>query len=208
MNCYLSLRGRFKHSEKINRSLFIVNASHCDSENKCKEFIHKISAEYPDANHNCWAYYVDSSETRKNYSDAGEPSGTAGRHILVSVEALELKNISVVVTRYFGGIKLGIRGLIDAYGGVTTRGLENARKALFCPGIIVTFVMDYSSWDTFNRIFKENSDYNKRNVTYTDKVSVSIAVKIQMLNRIKDFAEKQNIQYKLENDVTLVEPIV
>lgn len=208
MNCYVSLRERFEHSEKINRSLFIVNASHCDSENKCKEFIQKISAEYPDASHNCWAYYVDNSETRKNYSDAGEPSGTAGSHILGSVEALELKNIAVVVTRYFGGIKLGIRGLIDAYGGVTTRGLENAQKARFCPGIIVAFVMDYSSWDTFNRIFRENSDYNKNNITYTDKVSVSIAVKVQMLSKIKEFAEKRGIHYKLENDVTFIEPFV
>jgi uncharacterized YigZ family protein len=208
MNCYLSLRERLKHIEKINRSLFIVNATHCESENKCKEFIQRISNLYPDASHNCWAYYIDNSETRKNYSDAGEPSGTAGCHILGSVEALELKNIAVVVTRYFGGIKLGVRGLIDAYGGVTTRGLENGQKALFCAGIIVTLVMDYSSWDTFNRIFKENSDYNKRSISYTDKVSVSIAVKVQMLSRIKDFSEKRGIHYKLENDVTFIEPIV
>ncbi len=208
MNCYISLRGRLKYSEKINRSLFIVNGIHCETENKCKEFIQKINSEYPDASHNCWAYVVDNNEIRKNYSDAGEPSGTAGRHILGSIEASNQKNMVVVVTRYFGGIKLGIRGLIDAYGGVTTRALKEAKKAKYCPGIIVSFVMDYSNWDSFSRIFKEGTDYNKHNITYTDRVLVSVATKTEMLNTIKNFAEKRNIEYHMENEVIFIEPVV
>jgi len=207
MNCYISLRERLEYSEKINRSLFVVNGVHCETENKCKYFIQEMNDRYPDANHNCWAYRVDNKETRNNYSDAGEPSGTAGRHIFGSIEALELTNIVVVVTRYFGGIKLGIRGLIEAYGGVTYRGLENAKKARFCPGIVVTITMNYSNWDTFNRIFKEGSDYTKRNITYSDKVNVTFAVKVRMLNKIKEFAIKRNIKYSLKNEVTFAEPI-
>ncbi|MFO7882234.1 MAG: YigZ family protein [Kosmotogaceae bacterium] len=208
MNCYISLRGRLEHREKINRSLFIVHGIHCEKEKKCKEFIQKINNRYPDASHNCWAYFVDNMETRKNYSDAGEPSGTAGRHIFGSIKTSELKNIVIVVTRYFGGVKLGIRGLIDAYGGITTRALESTHKARYCSGIIVSFVMDYGIWDSFNKIFKEDTEYNKRNIEYTDKVHVSIAVKAQMLSNVKEFAEKRNIEYHLENEVTFVEPLV
>ncbi|MFW6119543.1 MAG: IMPACT family protein [Petrotogales bacterium] len=208
MNCYISLKGRLTHSEKISRSHFTVNSIHCETERKGKEFIQEINGRYSDASHNCWAYLVDNPETRKNYSDAGEPSGTAGSHILGSIEASNLKNIVVVVTRYFGGIKLGIRGLIDAYGGVTARALKEAKKAKYCPGIIVSFVMDYSNWNSFSRVFKEGTDYNKHKITYTDSVNVSIAIKIQMLNTIKKFAEKRNIEHHIGNEIIFVEPFV
>ena len=87
------------------------------------ELIRKTSV--PDANHNCWAYKVG-GEYR--FSDDGEPGGSAGRPILAAIEGQELDRVAVVVARYFGGIKLGVGGLVRAYGGAASECLRQAQK--------------------------------------------------------------------------------
>jgi uncharacterized YigZ family protein len=106
-----------RHVEiKIKRSTFIAHLHFVETMQEAKKFISKISNEHKTANHNCWAYIVGDNGQTFHSSDAGEPSGTAGQPMLNALKKHEMTNIVAVVTRYFGGVKLGIRGLIEAYG--------------------------------------------------------------------------------------------
>lgn len=101
---------------KIKRSRFITHLAKVDSMSKAKEYIHTVSKNYQTANHNCWAYVVGDKAENEHSSDAGEPSGSAGKPMLNALKKNNMTYVTAVVTRYFGGVKLGIRGLIEAYG--------------------------------------------------------------------------------------------
>ncbi|MFN3692382.1 MAG: IMPACT family protein, partial [Fervidobacterium sp.] len=103
--------------------------TYVESEKKAKEFVSLISKKYQNATHNCPAYRIlDNSKLIEFSSDAGEPSGTAGLPMLNTLRKNELINVAVVVTRYFGGVKLGVRGLIDAYSQAVQKTIEKARE--------------------------------------------------------------------------------
>ena len=114
---YKTIQDEFSTEIKIKRSRFIGTARHCNSREAAEQLLESFSKKYYDANHNCFAYRVRaaSGEEIFRYSDAGEPSGTAGRPIYDSLVSSGLQNILLVVTRYFGGIKLGTGGLARAY---------------------------------------------------------------------------------------------
>ncbi|MBQ7154670.1 MAG: YigZ family protein [Synergistaceae bacterium] len=138
------------YSEKIKRSEFIANVSVCHSDEEAREFIAQISSQYRDATHNCRAFIL--ADGTEYSSDDGEPSGTAGKPILNAIKHCGLVNTVVVVTRYFGGVKLGVRGLIDAYG-------ETAQKALEIAGSVerimtrrVSVSMGYAAMGTVTRL--------------------------------------------------------
>ena len=96
----------------INKSKFITHVLKVKDIIDCKEKIINIKNEYKDATHNCFAYVIDNT---KRFSDDGEPSGTAGMPILNVIESNNLNHVLIIVTRYFGGIKLGAGGLFRAY---------------------------------------------------------------------------------------------
>jgi len=101
---------------KITRSTFIGHLHYVETPEEAKAFISGIAAQHKTANHNCWAYVVGDKGQIFHSSDAGEPSGTAGKPMLNMLKKHDMTNIVAVVTRYFGGVKLGVRGLIEAYG--------------------------------------------------------------------------------------------
>lgn len=113
----------------VKRSRFIGSARVALSVGDAGNLLKDISAIYPKANHHCWAYRVGIDQPTEHCSDAGEPAGTAGRPILGMLKRHALDNTLLVVTRYFGGIKLGVRGLIDAYG-------ETAELAITTAGTV------------------------------------------------------------------------
>ena len=108
---------RYCRSEiKIKRSRFIATIQHVGSVDEAKDFVQAVSKEFHDATHNCYAYRIGlGSDQVFKYSDDGEPSGTAGRPILEALDRFELVDTCIVVTRYFGGTKLGTGGLSRAY---------------------------------------------------------------------------------------------
>ncbi|MGC8821003.1 MAG: IMPACT family protein [Fervidobacterium sp.] len=123
--------------EKINieRSIFIATISHANNEKQTKEFISIISKRYQNATHNCPAYrLIAHGEIIEFSSDAGEPSGSAGLPMLNTLRKNELLNVAVIVTRYFGGVKLGVRGLIEAYSKAVQKVID---KALEIGSIVV-----------------------------------------------------------------------
>ncbi len=112
---------------KEKGSRFIAQAAPAADKEEAENIIAHISKKYHDATHNCFAYRIGPGAEISRYNDDGEPSGTAGKPILQAIIGRGVTNVVVVVTRYFGGTKLGTGGLIRAYGGVAAQALADAR---------------------------------------------------------------------------------
>ena len=173
---YLSVAGETQTEKIIEKSKFITTSRHVESEEEAKEFIAEISKKYSDSTHNCYAYISDKLSNFLRFSDDGEPQGTAGMPILEVIKSKRLAEVAVVVTRYFGGIKLGAGGLLRAYSGCAAENLDTAQKVLYetCSELKIT--VDYSSVDTALRYFNEaNADLI--NTDYLNEVIFTVAVK-------------------------------
>jgi uncharacterized YigZ family protein len=112
------------HLDPIKGSRFIASVGPATNATGALAFVRLVAAEFDDARHHCFAWRIDADETRS--SDDGEPSGSAGRPILAQIDGHDLVRTVVVVTRYFGGVKLGVGGLIRAYGGAAGKALDRA----------------------------------------------------------------------------------
>ncbi len=123
-----TLAGPARHEETIRRSRFVAHAGPVGSQAASLAFFESVAD--PQATHNCWAWRID---LQYRFNDEGEPSGTAGRPILSSIEGRDLDRVMVVVTRYYGGIKLGVGGLVRAYGGCASKVLDRARIVEMAP---------------------------------------------------------------------------
>ena len=119
----------FRHeTDPIKGSRFIASLAPVRSEEEALEFVASVRAEGPGATHHCWAYRLGQPCDRFRFSDDGEPGGSAGRPILQQLEGHGLSDLACVVTRYYGGTKLGVGGLIRAYGGCAAKALDLAPK--------------------------------------------------------------------------------
>lgn len=125
----LTLKGPASFEESIKKSRFIAHAAQVTSQRESLDFYESVAV--PEATHNCWAWRIN---FQVRSSDDGEPGGTAGRPMLNVIERRQLENTMVVVTRHFGGIKLGVGGLVRAYSGTTAKCLDRA-------GVIELFPM-------------------------------------------------------------------
>lgn len=130
---YRTIHGYGEAETIINKSRFIGYAMPVESEEDALEFIDKLKTKHRDATHNVYAYVLGKDSNIQRFSDDGEPTGTAGIPVLEVIKKENLRNVVVVVTRYFGGIKLGAGGLIRAY----TKGAKIGLDA----GIIVDMVL-------------------------------------------------------------------
>lgn len=120
---YYTVKGYGEHEIIIQKSRFIAYISRATTEEEAQDFIQKIKKQNWNATHNCSAYLIGEHDQIQKANDDGEPSGTAGVPILEVLKKRNLKDTVVVITRYFGGIKLGAGGLIRAYGKATSEGL-------------------------------------------------------------------------------------
>ncbi|WED21864.1 YigZ family protein [Vibrio sp. JC009] len=125
---YLIPEAAVTFEEEIKKSVFITYLAHTPSVESAKAFVEQIKAKHSDARHNCWGFVAGRPEDsmKWGFSDDGEPSGTAGKPILAQLSGSGVGEITAVVTRYSGGIKLGTGGLVKAYGG----GVQQALKLL------------------------------------------------------------------------------
>jgi uncharacterized YigZ family protein len=122
---------RHRTEETIERSRFICTLERVATPAAAQAFVRGMNAEFSDATHNCWAYVAGppGSTSRIGMSDAGEPHGTAGRPMLTVLLHAGVGEIAAVVTRYYGGVKLGTGGLVKAYGGAVQHALETLPRA-------------------------------------------------------------------------------
>lgn len=159
-------------TEKHSR--FIGYVAHTETDEEAVAFIEKICSKHADARHNVYAYVLN-AENRMRYSDDGEPHGTAGKPILDIINGAELKDVTVVVTRYFGGILLGTGGLVRAYSKAAKDTLDFADKFLMVPGVIYSVNLEYSNLSRFEAMIPE-FDITKEDTVFEDSVIVKFSV--------------------------------
>ena len=194
---FLTIQSTSETVLEIKRSRFICRAKHVTSVEEANQFIHEINRKNHDATHHCYAYIIDSS-TQKS-SDDGEPAGTAGRPILETLLQYSLLQSIVIITRYFGGIKLGAGGLVRAY-------REAAKLAIQSAGIVqkklhqqVILEFDYSFFGKIEH-YVQTSKLLHELPTFSNQVQWSVWVPTEQTNhfipKMKDIAQGK-IQIKL-----------
>ncbi|MEG2139223.1 MAG: YigZ family protein [Bilophila sp.] len=142
------------YEESIKRSRFIVSLAHTPDTRAAKAFVERIKCAFPDATHNCWAFVAGppGQTGQVGYSDDGEPHGTAGRPMLTMLLHSGTGELCAVVTRYFGGIKLGTGGLVRAYQGMVRQGLETLPVREHMSPARLEVVLDYAHITPFLRL--------------------------------------------------------
>lgn len=180
---YYSIEGQRTTTIKIKRSIFICTLEYVASIENAKQFISRISKENKTANHNCWAYIIGDNGETFHSSDAGEPSGTAGRPMLNALHRHRMTNICAVVTRHFGGVKLGVRGLIEAYGESVTTTIALSRLKKLVHTIRLLIEVSYEFNDTLlNQIKPCLNRIN--NTTYTEKIVHTVEIERDAYDRV------------------------
>ncbi|MBR1396595.1 MAG: YigZ family protein [Selenomonadaceae bacterium] len=156
----------------IQKSRFISHVRHVETEDEAKTFLLQIKKKYFDATHNCSAWVIGVLGDKQKSNDDGEPGGTAGNPILETIKKNGLTNTMVIVTRYFGGIKLGAGGLIRAYSHSAALGLSSSQIVTMMPMQRIKFTVNYNllniveNWIRQKKIHIDNTEYAD-NVTFT-----------------------------------------
>lgn len=175
LTSYFTVKGYGEREIVIQKSRFIAQVMRAATEEEAQDFIKSVKKKYWDASHNCSAYMIGEPNNIQKANDDGEPGGTAGVPILEVIRKKDLKDTVVVVTRYFGGTKLGAGGLIRAYGGAAAEGIDAAgvveRKLMS----IMSIEMDYP-W--LGKVENElgNSPYRAKETQYLEKVKMCVYV--------------------------------
>ncbi|MBM7582709.1 putative YigZ family protein [Caldicoprobacter guelmensis] len=174
---YCTIKQRARHEVVIQKSRFVGDAFYVTSEDEALERLQNVKAEFPDATHHCYAYIVGQEGLIQRFNDDGEPGGTAGMPILQVIQNRGLKNVLVVVTRYFGGIKLGANGLVRAYSRTAAEVLDRAgtkRMVLSPRGIIC---LDYAYIGQVEYFLRQKGVHVTQ-AEYTDKVTLQVVVPV------------------------------
>lgn len=183
---YYTIQEYGEHEIVIERSRFIAHVSRAETEQQAQEFIQSIKKRHWNANHNCSAYLIGEHDQIQKANDDGEPSGTAGVPILEVLKKKNLKDTCVVVTRYFGGIKLGAGGLIRAYGKATSEGLNKVGMVERKLVQIMKAKVDYT-W--LGKVENElrSSTYSIKQIHYLEKVEVEVIVDAEQTSNFSDW---------------------
>ncbi len=162
---------------KEKGSRFICQVHPVTGRDQAEEHIAAIGARYYDATHNCYAYCIGlGPQTLSRFSDDGEPSGTAGKPILQAITGRELTNVVAVVTRYFGGTKLGTGGLVRAYSSVASQALDLAETRIDYLTTIVHIIFEYHYANLVKKII-DNYNAEVKSADYQTHVSQHVLVR-------------------------------
>lgn len=172
---YLTVKEYGEHEIVIQKSRFIAYITRATTEEEAQNFIASIKKKHWDATHNCSAYMIGEHDQIQKANDDGEPSGTAGVPMLEVLKKRELKDTVVVVTRYFGGIKLGGGGLIRAYGKATSEGLNAIGVVRRKLNRVMHTTVDYTWLGKLENELR-SSHYNLKEIHYLDKVDIETFV--------------------------------
>lgn len=168
---YKSIKKRATVELLEKKSRFIANAEIIKSETDAKVFISKVKANFKEASHHTYAYVIGENVPSARYSDDGEPHGTAGLPILGVIQGNNLTNTIVVVTRYFGGTKLGTGGLVRAYAKSAADCLEVAGILRNIPGELFKITTDYHNLGKIKNYLEKHS-YNIIDEEYAGRVII------------------------------------
>lgn len=172
---YLTIQSDGKHEIIIEKSRFICHIMRVTTEAEAQTFIQTIKKEHRDATHNCSAYIIGENDQFQKAHDDGEPSGTAGIPMLEVLKKKKLKNIAVVVTRYFGGTKLGAGGLVRAYGSAVSETIQTIGIVECTLATIIKCSFAYSLVGKIENAL-EQKNYQINDKEFTDKVVFHVFV--------------------------------
>lgn len=175
---YLTVKGYGESEYVIQKSRFLTFVNRVETEAEALDFINEIKKRHHTATHNCSAYMIGEHNDIQKANDDGEPSGTAGVPMLEVLKKQELKDTVVVVTRYFGGIKLGGGGLIRAYGRATTEGLAATGIVELKNHLLMKVIIDYTWLGKVENEVRQ-SPYPLKEITYTDGVDLFMYVPVE-----------------------------
>ncbi|MFW5757180.1 MAG: IMPACT family protein [Bacteroidota bacterium] len=197
---YRTIKRKSKGFYKDKGSKFIAHAIPVSSEENIKEELAELKNHYHDARHHCYAWALGPTRDAYRINDDGEPSGTAGKPIYGQILSNDLTMLLIVVIRYFGGIKLGVRGLINAYKAA-------AADAIACNTIIEKIVketytidFEYEQMNDIMRVIKEN-DLDQLSHEFALQCRIDFAVRKTESNRIYDlFSSLKNVKIQIKSD--------
>lgn len=190
---YRSVLEQVSAEDLINKSKFIANTKHVLSEEEAISFINEMKDKYKDATHNVSAYIINSNIPTKRYDEDGEPQGSSARPILSVMEMEGLSNIVCVVTRYFGGIKLGVGGLVRAYSGAFKKSIEGQ---IYDYGSFLKYKLTfpYAEFDKIKN-YLSHTVYDLDNLEYMENISADIYIKEEdseeLLETLKNLSNRE-----------------
>ncbi len=163
--------------EEIKKSLFITQLAHTPTIEEAKAFIKKVSQQHSTARHNCWGFVAGRPENSMlwGFSDDGEPSGTAGKPILAQLSGSGIGEVSAIVTRYFGGVKLGTGGLVKAYGGGVQQALKLLQTIEKKVTTLLLLKLDYAYMSLAQSILSQYGA-NTLNTDFSQQIEMSIEI--------------------------------
>ena len=182
---YLTIGKTGQHELIIKKSKFICSLARTETVEEAQEFIEQVSKKYHDATHNTYAYTLGLNDNQVKASDNGEPSGTAGIPELKALQLMKLKNVTAVVTRYFGGIKLGAGGLIRAYSNSVTEAAQNIGVVKCIMQQLIQFSIPYNRIDEINHYLEENR-ISIASQKYTTNVTIQIYLDLDQIQKVED----------------------
>ena len=175
MKSYRYVDGEYEIRQEIKRSEFIATVKGEVDSDAAEDFVREVRRRYPDATHNCYAYIGDELGNMTRFSDDGEPGGTAGQPILEVLKKQDLRKTAIVVTRYFGGIKLGAGGLVGAYSGAAAEAVRSANISQKVRCVRLDIVCDYADITATDRVIRRYGVQD--GVEYGDSVRIFACVK-------------------------------
>ncbi|MDQ0298205.1 putative YigZ family protein [Salibacterium salarium] len=210
LSSYYTVKSTGTNEITINKSRFIAHVKRVTTENEAQEFIQAVKKEHSSATHNCSAYMIGEQDNIQKANDDGEPSRTAGVPMLEVLKKRHLKDTCVVVTRYFGGIKLGAGGLIRAYGSSVTEGINAVGVVNRQLMNVIGITLDYTWLGKMENEIRQSS-YLLKDVLYEESVCFLVYVPIDNVTSFTDWVtnitngqgiieEKEEVY--LEEDVT------
>ncbi|MGG3804422.1 YigZ family protein [Metabacillus fastidiosus] len=186
LSYYYTVKDYGEHEITIQKSRFICYVNRATTEEEAQNFINLIKKKHWDANHNCSAYLIGETNNIQKANDDGEPSGTAGIPMLEVLKKRDLKDTVAVVTRYFGGIKLGAGGLIRAYGKSVSEGLNAIGIVERRLMRVIHVKIDYT-W--LGKVENElrSSPYTIKEIHYLDGVEVEVYVEEEQISQFTEW---------------------
>lgn len=182
---------------EIKKSRFIATAGPAENREQAMSLLAQVKSRYPDARHHCWAYLFGGADIASSaaMNDDGEPSGTAGKPILNVLQHKGVENLMLIVTRYFGGVKLGAGGLVRAY----SQAAEEAMKQLPVTERVVyhrwDVVVDFALEQQLRHFLSEHSG-GVENLVYTDAVHVTLYLPAENDYLLEEFCAKYQLDFK------------
>lgn len=183
MNTYRAIDGEYETVVEIKKSKFIATVFGPVDSESAESFVKRIKKKYPDATHNCYAYISDIYGKATRFSDDGEPGGTAGQPILEVLRRRGIVRSAIVVTRYFGGIKLGAGGLVSAYAGTASDALDSAVAAEYTKCVRLNIRARYVDFAQIEGFARRNG-LMLEDVDYGEDVSAAIWVEESLASKV------------------------